>query len=123
MMMPDEKKDNRYKIDARWAVFLFLFLILFCFSCSQKKQEQAIPVTVIVSKVNHVNDFQKIMVTGAIVSPDAPSNVSFLVSGRVVQVGPREGDYVKKGQLLASLDQVDYRLAVDASQAQSEQER
>ncbi len=117
--MPEAKEDH-LKIDARRACF-FLFLILFCLSCSEKKQEQTVPVTVIVSRVNRVHDFQTVAATGSIVSPDSPSSASFLLPGRVVHAGPREGEYVKKGQLLASIDPVDYRLAVNAAQAQSGQ--
>ena len=62
-------------------------------------------------------------VSGTVTSPDAPSNVSFLVSGRVVSVGPREGDYVKKGQILASIDPTDYRLTLAAAKAQTDQAR
>lgn len=107
-----------------WTQSAFLLLVMvLCFSCSPgKKQEQVSPpVSVIVGKVTHVEDFQTVPVTGSVVSPDAPSNVAFLVSGRVTTVGPREGEYVKKGQLLASIDPTDYRMAVDASLAQLEQ--
>lgn len=122
-MKPEAKQDYRNNTGIRWTKSFFLLLVLLlCLSCSsEKKQEQTAPVTVMVSKVNHVQDVQTIMVTGSIVSPDAPSNVSFLISGRVIQAGPREGEYVKKGQLLASIDPVDYRLAVNAAQAQFEQ--
>lgn len=68
-------------------------------------------------------DHESISVSGTVASPDAPSNVSFLVSGRVVSVGPREGDYVKKGQILASIDPTEYRLALAAAKAQSDQAR
>jgi len=102
------------------SVLLVFLLCSFC-SSGKKQEETAPPVTVTVRKVIHVKDFQIVPVTGSVVSPDAPSNVSFLVSGRVTQVIPREGEYVKKGQRLASIDPVDYRLAVNASQAQLEQ--
>lgn len=52
------------------------------------------------------------------VSPDAPSNVAFIVSGKVIQVGPREGDYVRKGDILAVIDPTDYQLGVNAAAAQ-----
>ena len=47
----------------------------------------------------------------------------FLVSGKVVFVGPREGEYVKKGQVLASIDPTDYRLPLAAAKAQADQAR
>jgi RND family efflux transporter MFP subunit len=73
-----------------------------------------------VGKVHHREEHETVVVSGTIVSPAAPANVSFVVSGKVVQAGPREGDYVKKGQALASIDPVDYRLGLAASRAQTE---
>jgi multidrug efflux pump subunit AcrA (membrane-fusion protein) len=54
-----------------------------------------------------------------VVSWKDPSNVAFAVSGKVVEAGPREGDPVQKGQVLARIDPADYTLAVDAAEAQA----
>jgi multidrug efflux pump subunit AcrA (membrane-fusion protein) len=45
--------------------------------------------------------------------------VAFLVSGKVIEVGPREGDYMKRGQVLAVIDPTDYSLGVSAAAAQT----
>ena len=45
--------------------------------------------------------------------------MAFVVSGKVVEVGPREGDPVQQGQVLARIDPVDYALAVEAAEAQA----
>jgi RND family efflux transporter MFP subunit len=90
-------------------------------ACSSPKHEDAIPaIPVGVGKVTHREEYETVSVSGTIVSPDAPANVSFVVSGKVVQAGPREGDHVRKGQVLASIDPVDYRLGLAASRAQTE---
>jgi len=47
-------------------------------------------------------------------------DVAFQVPGKVVAVGPDDGDVVRQGQLLAELDPTDYRLAVDQSAALAE---
>jgi RND family efflux transporter MFP subunit len=39
----------------------------------------------------------------------------------VAQVGPREGDYVRRGEFLASIEPTDYRLTVAAARAQADQ--
>jgi len=59
-----------------------------------------------------------VSVSGTVTSPDAPVPVSFLVPGKVIQVGPREGDYVEKEQLLAVIDPLDYKLSLQAASAQ-----
>lgn len=51
------------------------------------------------------------------VQPMQVWNLAFPVAGRVVQVAVAEGDRVKKGQLLASLDAVEYELKLKNAQA------
>jgi RND family efflux transporter MFP subunit len=77
------------------------------------------PVPVKVSKPQLREEFETVALSGSISSPEAPANVSFLVSGKVIQVGPREGDYVKKGQLLAAIDPADYQLPLEMAAAQA----
>ena len=103
---------------------LFFLLALLSFvSCSggNKAQQDVAPIPVALGKVRHVECNQTIFVSGSVVSPDAPSTLTFLVSGKVVFVGPREGDYVKRGQRLGEIDPLDYRLGVAAAQATLEQ--
>ncbi|MGE5488369.1 MAG: efflux RND transporter periplasmic adaptor subunit [bacterium] len=88
--------------------------------CSSRQENAGAPASVPV-KVARPRTFQApsvVAVSGSVVSPNNSSNVSFLVSGRVVQAGPREGDYVTKGQVLAAVDPTDYALAVDAAVGQ-----
>ncbi|WP_168354572.1 efflux RND transporter periplasmic adaptor subunit [Palleniella muris] len=47
--------------------------------------------------------------------------LSFKTSGQIIRLDVKEGDYVRKGQLVATLDAADYRIALDASQAQYSQ--
>ncbi|HTX89569.1 MAG TPA: efflux RND transporter periplasmic adaptor subunit [Anaerolineales bacterium] len=62
--------------------------------------------------------YETVSVSGTVTSPDAAVPVSFLVSGKVIQVVPREGDYIEKGQLLAVIDPIDYELSLQAASAQ-----
>jgi multidrug efflux pump subunit AcrA (membrane-fusion protein) len=82
------------------------------------KQAKTEPVPVIVGKVQKVQEHETIFVSGTISTPDSPPVVSFLVSGKVIFVGPREGDYVKKGQVLAQIDPTDFRLSLNVAEAQ-----
>ncbi|MGB5279586.1 MAG: efflux RND transporter periplasmic adaptor subunit [Gammaproteobacteria bacterium] len=45
------------------------------------------------------------------------AEISFRVQGLIVELPAKEGDFVKKGQLLAQLDQKDYKTAVNDRQA------
>ncbi|MGA2330645.1 MAG: efflux RND transporter periplasmic adaptor subunit [Syntrophales bacterium] len=102
------------------SVFLILVLIASC-SSGTKPESKIDPVSVVIGNVHHGEYNQPIFVSGSVVSPDAPSTLTFLVPGKVVFVGPREGDYVKKGQKLAEVDPLDYHLTVAAAAAQLDQ--
>lgn len=105
------------------ALLSILALIAFTACSPDKKGEQAadkgIPVKV--GDIRHVRDHELVSVSGTVVSPEAPVSVAFLVSGKVIKADPREGDYVKKGQLLAAIDPTDYNLGVMAASAQVKQ--
>jgi RND family efflux transporter MFP subunit len=102
-----------------FVISLLLGLIISLTACSgdTSKQAKSEPVPVIVGKVQKVQEHETIFVSGTVSTPDSPAVVSFLVSGKVIFVGPREGDYVKRGQRLAEIDLLDYRLKVAAAAA------
>jgi len=102
----------------------FVLILFVLTSCSQDKSSEqpaakAIPIKT--GKVRHVQKHESVSVSGTVTSPDEPVPVSFLVSGKVIQVVPREGDYVEKGQLLAVIDPTDYTLSLQAASAQAGQ--
>jgi RND family efflux transporter MFP subunit len=49
------------------------------------------------------------------------SNLSFRVSGNIIGLNAKEGQTVKKGQLLATLDAIDYKVQLEQSQANLKQ--
>lgn len=85
----------------------------------EKKQVQSDPVPVSVGKVRQIQERETITVSGSVNAPNSPASVSFLVSGKVVFSGPREGEYVRQGQVLARIDPTDFQLSVHGAEAQS----
>ena len=55
-----------------------------------------------------------------IVQAKTTVDVTFQVPGKVVMVGPDEGQTVRAGQVIAAIDPTDYRLTVDQAAAQSD---
>ncbi len=55
-----------------------------------------------------------------IVHANTTVDVAFQVPGKVVTVGPDEGQSVRAGQIIASVDPTEYRLAVDQAAAQAD---
>lgn len=100
---------------------LMLPVVLALTGCPGRKTETQVrePIPVKVGKLKQVRDHETITASGTVTSPDAPSGMAFLVSGKVIKVGPREGDYVRKGQVLAVIDPTDYSLSVQAAAAQT----
>lgn len=85
----------------------------------QNKKEaisDAVPVTV--GRVQKVQEREAISVSGTVSTPNSPASLCFLVSGKVVFVGPREGEYVRKGEVLARIDPTDFALSVKGAVAQ-----
>ena len=105
------------------AVCLSLFGVSLtaCTGEPHKKEASSDAVPVVVGRVQKVQERETISVSGSISTPNSPADVSFLVSGKVIFVGPREGEYVRKGQVLASIDPTDYQLSLAAAKAQSDQ--
>ena len=121
----DERRAQRGKI-MKLLVIIAAGLMMTLPACSSSKTaEQAVstPIDVEIGKVHPIEDHEGVVLSGAVGSPSAPSNVSFLVSGKVIQVSPREGDYVRKGQLLASIDLTDYQLALTMATKQADMAR
>jgi len=80
-------------------------------------------VSIAVAQPSRTQEFERVAVSGTISSPGNASMVAFLVPGRAVKVLPREGEPVRKGQVLAELDAENLRHALDAAHAQAEAAR
>ena len=77
------------------------------------------PIAVRVATPKHVRVPAEVVVSGTVETPSAPTSLGFLVSGKVIRVGPREGDFVKAGEVLAVIDPADFQFAVQGAIAQS----
>jgi len=106
-------------------IFIAGLLILTLPACSSNKTDEqaAAPVPVKIGNPQLKEERETVALSGTISSPEAPSNISFLVSGKVIYVGPREGDFVKKGRMLAAIDPVDYQLPLEMAAAQADAAR
>ena len=99
---------------------LFAFSLAACTGEPHKKEaigDAAVPV--MVGRVKKVQERETISVSGTISTPNSPANACFLVSGKVVFVGPREGEFVRKGQVLARIDPTDFTLSLKGAEAQA----
>ncbi|BBO82279.1 RND transporter MFP subunit [Desulfosarcina ovata subsp. sediminis] len=106
--------------------FLFcLFVGLIAAGCSgdAPANPNVASVPIAIGDVGHVKTLRIVPVSGTVVSPYEPTRVAFLVAGKVQESFFREGEFVRKGALMATLDPSAYRFAVDAATAAVRQAR
>ena len=102
------------------AYFFLFFLAFSLISCSEKKEE---PVAIIkpvkyekigYSTGNQIHSFP------GVVKAEYETKLSFKVGGTLNAVKVELGDQVKKGQLIASIDPIDYTIQTDQARSQEE---
>ena len=94
-------------------------------SCSSKKREatqHTLPHSVMVVTPEVSGGAQDKNFSGVVTERENLS-VGFRTPGMISKVYVKEGDRVRQGQLLATLDTKDYQLALDAAKTQYEQTR
>ncbi|WP_319370410.1 efflux RND transporter periplasmic adaptor subunit [uncultured Ilyobacter sp.] len=107
-------------------VLISIFIILVLAACGKEKDQEVQrekkprSVRYIVAEDKN-SEFQRVF-AGNIIS-ETESNLSFRVSGTIIKKYAKLGDYVKKGQVLAELDNEDYKLEVENAVAQYESSR
>lgn len=114
---------NTHKTVAAAACLLLGFSLTACSGETPGKESGSVAVPVVVGRVQTVQQRETVSVSGTVSTPNSPTNVGFLVSGKVVSVGPREGEFVKQGQTLASIDKADYHLDLAAAKALTDRAR
>ncbi|WP_320046729.1 efflux RND transporter periplasmic adaptor subunit [uncultured Ilyobacter sp.] len=107
-------------------ILISIFIILVLAACGKEK-EQGVQVKEKPRSVRYIvaedktYEFQRVF-AGNIIS-ETESNLSFRVSGTIIKKYAKLGDYVKKDQVLAVLDNEDYKLEVENAAAQYESSR
>ncbi len=110
----------------RWnLLILFLFSsFLLLPSCKEKKAEIENKPEVIrpvkIMKVKDVKTLSSFSLPG-LVRASRRAILSFKVSGPLVYLPVKEGDFVKKGQVIAQIDKRDFQTAVEAAYARCRQ--
>lgn len=96
---------------------LLVAAVLLAVSCSGSRTEGDRTQTVKVDTVRLARSLSRIQYPGKVVAPQEIS-LSFRVSGTIDKILAGEGDAVRAGQLLAVLDTSDYRIQLDATEAE-----
>ena len=90
--------------------------LLLC-GCRERKNERPqTPRNVKVSTVEKTSATATKSYTG-VITESKEANLAFMVAGKIRDIYVSEGDYVKEGQVVARMDDRDYRLQYDADLA------
>jgi RND family efflux transporter MFP subunit len=105
----------------RWQNTFLLIIILLLIGCAEppiKKKENIQLV-----KVFHVPGPEDVAQRSfpGLVEASEKADLSFLVAGQLIEFPVKEGETVKKGQLIARLDPTDYEIAVGEAKSRNEQ--
>ena len=95
-------------------------LLVSCMACRKNSAPLDIPQLVKTTRVGTYGDQNKITYPGRIKAAE-DANLAFRVAGPIRKIYVHEGEYVKKGQLLAELDPRDYQIQFNATQAEYSQ--
>ena len=99
---------------------LLMGMILFFSACKENKTEQATTQTVKIDTVMQGQQIQSVQYPGKI-KPATEVNLAFRVAGPILHFPVQEGQFVKKGQLIAEIDPRDYKIQLAATQAEYDQ--
>jgi RND family efflux transporter MFP subunit len=100
-------------------VFLFCLALLSGCAGNNEKQNEIIRKV----KIEPVRQADSLMVRNfpGLIKEANEVNLAFRVAGPIEKILVKEGDYVKAGQIIAQIDPRDYKVQLDAAQAQYDQ--
>lgn len=100
---------------------LFLILAILCVGCGNKESRTQSPLrNVILADVESSGEVLSRAYPG-VVEEGKSVNAAFMTGGKIASLQAKEGDRVRKGQLLAVLDDTDYNIGVNQLKVQYKQ--
>ena len=101
-------------------IAISLIVSIFLISCSQDKKQKVEPIRLVKTMVVQSSNQAIVREYPARVSAIQKADLSFEVPGKLIYFPIKEGEEVKKGQLLAGLDPRDYQYMYDQAHAKYE---
>ena len=94
--------------------YILLFLIIFIFTACKKDVEEEIIRPVKIQEINSVQDGSFNIDFPAQISPTQKTVLAFKYAGKIKSINFESGDFVKKGQVIATIDDSDYKVNLEA---------
>ena len=103
------KLIRRIVFNKKFAIALVLLAVIYTVGNRGARKEALIE-----TQKAQVEDIKKIVTATGIIRSQSEANLKFQTSGKVAYISAKQGDYVKKGQLIAKLDTVDLQKRLKA---------
>ena len=94
--------------------YLLLFLIIFIFTACKKDIEEEVIRAVKIQEINSMQDENFNIDFPAQISPTQKTILAFKYAGKIKSINFESGDFVKKGQVIATMDDKDYKVNLEA---------
>ena len=94
--------------------YILLFLIIFIFTACKKDVEEEIIRPVKIQEINSIQDESFNIDFPAQISPTQKTVLAFKYAGKIKNINFESGDFVKKGQVIATMDNKDYMVNLEA---------
>ena len=94
--------------------YILLFLIIFIFTACKKDVEEEIIRPVKIQEINSIQDGSFNIDFPAQISPTQKTVLAFKYAGKIKSINFESGNFVKKGQVIATIDDSDYKVNLEA---------
>ena len=94
--------------------YILFFLIIFIFTACKKDVEEEIIRPVKIQEINSIQDESFNIDFPAQISPTQKTVLAFKYAGKIKSINFESGDFVKKGQVIATIDDSDYKVNLEA---------
>jgi RND family efflux transporter MFP subunit len=112
------RPKNYFTTQLTKLILLFLVINLGS-SCNEKEDQESQHIKLVkTANVNEISSIKQKQFPG-IIKEAEEVNLAFRVAGPIKEINVKEGDFVKKGQLIAEMDPRDYEVQKNAVEAQA----
>ena len=94
--------------------YILVFLLLFIFTACKKDREEEIIRPVKIQEINSSQNENFNIDFPAQISPTQKTILAFKYAGKIKSINFESGDFVKKGQVIATIDDSDYKVNLEA---------
>ena len=94
--------------------YILVFLLLFIFTACKKDIEEEVIRPVKIQEINSSQNENLNIDFPAQISPTQKTVLAFKYAGKIKNINFESGDFVKKGQVIATIDDSDYKVNLEA---------